>query len=76
VVAALLFVATGPAVIAFRCWGAGVQRAGPSVGALFVNLTPLFAAILSALFLGELPHMYHAIAFVLIVAGIVFSARR
>jgi drug/metabolite transporter (DMT)-like permease len=76
VAAALLFVATGPAVIAFRCWGAGVQRAGPSVGALFVNLTPLFTAILSTLFLGELPRVYHAIAFVLIVAGIVFSTRR
>jgi drug/metabolite transporter (DMT)-like permease len=74
--AALLFVAGGPAVIAFRCWGAGVQRAGPSVGALFVNLTPLFTAILSALFLGELPHLYHGVAFALIVAGIVISTRR
>jgi drug/metabolite transporter (DMT)-like permease len=74
--AALLFVATGPAVIAFRCWGAGVQRAGPSVGALFVNLTPLFTAILSALFLGELPRAYHAVAFLLIAGGIVLSSRR
>jgi len=76
VVAALLYVAIGPAIIAFRCWGAGVQRAGPSVGAFFVNLTPLFTAILSAAFLGEAPHLYHAIAFTLIVGGIVFSARR
>lgn len=76
VAAALLYVAVGPAIIAFRCWGAGVQRAGPSVGAFFVNLTPLFTAILSAAFLGEPPHLYHAIAFALIVGGIVFSARR
>ena len=76
VVAALLYVAIGPAIIAFRCWGAGVQRAGPSVGAFFVNLTPLFTAILSAAFLGEAPHLYHAIAFGLIVGGIVFSARK
>jgi drug/metabolite transporter (DMT)-like permease len=76
VLAALLYVAIGPAIIAFRCWGAGVQRAGPSVGAFFTNLTPLFAAIMSAAFLGETPHLYHAVAFVLIVAGIVFSARR
>jgi drug/metabolite transporter (DMT)-like permease len=74
--AALLYVAVGPAIIAFRCWGAGVQRAGPSVGAFFVNLTPLFTAVLSAAFLGEAPHLYHAIAFALIVGGIVFSARR
>jgi drug/metabolite transporter (DMT)-like permease len=74
--AALLYVAVGPAVIAFRCWGAGVQRAGPSVGAFFTNLTPLFAALLSSAFLGEAPHLYHGAAFALIVGGIVFSARR
>lgn len=73
--AALLFVAVGPAIIAFRCWGAGVQRAGPSVAGFFSNLTPLFAALMSSAFLGELPHLYHVLAFALIVAGIVVSSR-
>ncbi len=72
--AALLYVAVGPAVIAFRCWGAGVQRAGPSVAGFFANLTPLFAAMMSAAFLGEAPHLYHGIAFALIVGGIALSA--
>jgi drug/metabolite transporter (DMT)-like permease len=75
VAAALLFVATGPAIIAMRCWGAGVQRAGPAVGAFFTNLTPLFAALLSSAFLGELPHLYHVAAFALIVGGIAYSSR-
>ncbi len=75
VIAALLYVAIGPAIIAFRCWGAGVQRAGPTVGSFFVNLTPLFTALMSTLFLGEMPHWYHVFAFALIVGGIVFSAR-
>ena len=74
--AALLFVAVGPAIIAFRCWGAGIQRAGPSVAGFFSNLTPLFAALMSSAFLGELPHLYHVLAFVLIVGGIVVSSRR
>jgi len=74
--AALLYVAVGPAVIAYRCWGMGVQRVGPAIAGFFSNLTPLFAALLSAAFLGELPHLYHAIAFVLIVGGIVVSSRR
>jgi drug/metabolite transporter (DMT)-like permease len=73
--AALAFVAIGPAIIAFRCWGAGVQRAGPSVAAFFSNLTPLFAAVLSSAFLGEAPHVYHGMAFLLIAAGIVVSSR-
>jgi drug/metabolite transporter (DMT)-like permease len=75
VAAALLFVALGPAVLAFAMWGAGVRRAGPAIGAFFVNLTPLFTALLSSAFLGELPHAYHALAFGLIVGGIVVSAR-
>jgi drug/metabolite transporter (DMT)-like permease len=73
--AALLYIAVGPAIIAYRCWGAGVQRAGPAIAGLFSNLTPLFAAVMSAVFLGELPHLYHAAAFALIVGGIVFSSR-
>ena len=73
---ALLYVGLGPALIAFRCWGAGVQQAGPSVAAFFSNLTPLFAALLSLLFLGEMPHLYHACAFALIVGGIVVSSRQ
>jgi drug/metabolite transporter (DMT)-like permease len=59
-----------------RCWGAGVMRAGPNVGAFFINLTPLFTALLSSAFLKEPPHLYHALAFALIVGGIVVSARR
>jgi drug/metabolite transporter (DMT)-like permease len=74
--AALLFVAAGPAVLAYALWGAGIRRAGPGIGAFFVNLTPLFTALLSSAFLGELPHAYHVLAFLLIVGGIVVSAKR
>lgn len=74
--AALLYVAVGPSVLAFRCWGTGVQRVGPSIAAFFNNLTPLFAALMSAAFLGERPQLFHGAAFLLIVGGIVFSSRR
>ena len=74
--AVLLFVALGPALIAYRCWGAGVGRAGPTLASFFSNLTPLFAALLSAALLGEPPRLYHVVAFALIVGGIVVSARR
>lgn len=74
-VAALAFIAVGPAILAFRCWTSGVQRAGPTAAAFFINLTPLFTALLSAAFLRELPHWYHGAAFALIVGGIVLSSR-
>ena len=72
----LVFVAVGPAVLAYRCWGLGVQQAGPAIAGFFANLTPLFAALLSAAFLGELPQLFHGLAFALIVTGIVVSAKQ
>ena len=76
VVAALTYVAAGPAILAYRCWGIGVQRVGPAIAGFFSNLTPLFAAVMSAAFLGELPQAFHVVAFALIVGGIVLSTRR
>jgi drug/metabolite transporter (DMT)-like permease len=74
--AALAFIAVGPAIVAYRSWGLGVQRVGPNIAGFFSNLTPLFAALFSAAFLGEPPHLYHGLAFLLIVGGIVVSSRR
>ena len=76
VLAALLYVAVFPAIVAYRSWALGVQRVGPNVAGFFNNLTPLFAALMSAAFLGEAPQPYHGLAFVLIVGGIVLSSRR
>lgn len=73
---ALVFLALGPSVVAYRCWGLGVAAAGPALAGFFSNLTPLFAALLSAALLGEPPHLYHAAAFTLIVAGIAASTWR
>jgi len=75
-VLSLLFVAVGPAVLAYRAWGIGVQRAGPTVASFFGNLTPLLTALMSSALLGDLPQLYHGAAFVLIVCGIVVSSRR
>jgi drug/metabolite transporter (DMT)-like permease len=74
-IAALVYVAVGPSLLAYRCWGLGVQRVGPTIAGFFANLTPLFAAVMSALVLGDQPELYHAIAFVLIVGGIVVSSK-
>ena len=75
-IAALVYVAFGPSLLAYRCWGLGVQSVGPNVAGFFANLTPIFAATLSALALGELPQIYHVVAFVMIIGGIVVSSRK
>ncbi len=74
--AALLYVALGPAILAYRSWGLGIQRVGPNIAGFFANLTPLFAAVMSTVLLGDAPHPYHAAAFVLIAGGIVVSSKK
>jgi drug/metabolite transporter (DMT)-like permease len=70
----ILFIAIGPSLIAYRCWGQGVNRAGPTVAAFFANFIPLFTALFSAAILGEPPGLFHAVAFALIFAGIWVSS--
>ena len=70
----ILFVAIGPSLIAYRCWGLGVSKAGPTVAAFFANFIPLFTALFSAAILGEPPELFHGLAFGLIVAGIIISS--
>ena len=72
----IVFVAIGPSLIAYRCWGLGVNGAGPTVAAFFANFIPLFTALLSAAMLGEPPQLFHGLAFALIVAGIVISSKK
>jgi drug/metabolite transporter (DMT)-like permease len=76
VAAALLYVAVGPSLLAYYCWGRGVAQGGPALAAFFNNLTPLFAAVLSAWVLGDRPAWFHGVAFTLIVGGIAVSAWR
>jgi drug/metabolite transporter (DMT)-like permease len=73
---ALLFIAVGPAILAYRFWGLGVQRSSPAVAGFFGNLMPLFTALLSIPLLGQTPQLYHGLAFALIVGGIMVSSRR
>ena len=73
-VALIIFVAIGPSLIAYRCWGLGVNGAGPTVAAFFANLIPLFTALLSAAILGDPPLLFHGLAFALIVIGILVSS--
>jgi len=70
-----VYVALAASIVAYWLWGVGVAEAGPSAAAFFINLTPLFAALLSAGWLSEPPRWYHGAAFALIAAGIVVTSR-
>jgi drug/metabolite transporter (DMT)-like permease len=72
---ALTYVALLPSLVAYFCWDRGVARAGAVLPMYFVNLTPVFAGLLSYFFLGEAIGLHHLIGGALIIAGIHLASR-
>ncbi len=74
-VAALAYVTIFPSLIAYFCWDRGVARAGAVLPMYFVNLTPVFAGLLSYAVLGEDIGLHHLLGGALIIAGIHLASR-
>ena len=73
--AALAYVVLLPSIVAYFCWDRGVDRAGAVLPMYFVNLTPVFAALLSTIFLAEPIGLYHVAGGALILSGIHLANR-
>jgi drug/metabolite transporter (DMT)-like permease len=72
----VLFVALAPSLIAQLSFIRGVELIGPGRAGIFVNLVPIFGALLSVLILGETFAFYHASALALVIGGIMFAEQR
>lgn len=72
----LMYVATVPSLLAYFAWDRAIASAGAQLPVFFVTLTPAFAAMLSTLLLGELPHWYHGVGLAAILVGIWIAQRR
>lgn len=72
----LAFVVLFPSFLSQIFFLRSVQLVGPGRAGLFVNLVPIFAAILAVLVLGELFQLYHALALGLVLGGIWLAERR
>ena len=70
---ALAFVALGPAFIAQLTYMRGVELIGPGRAGVFVNLVPIFGAIMAVVILGEPFALYHVLALLLVVGGIAIA---
>ena len=69
------YVALFPSIVAYFCWNRGVAVIGANRTGLFINLIPVFAAVLAITFLGETLEVYHLAGMALIVAGFVMFNR-
>lgn len=71
----MAFVAIFPSCLAQLYFMRGVDLIGPGRAGVFLNLVPVFTAILAVVLLGEPFAMHHLIALVLVISGILLSQR-
>ena len=72
----LIYVAIFPAIAAYYFWQKGVEIIGPNRASMFIQLMPLFSAIMAIVFFGEKFELYHCAGAILILSGIYFSNRK
>jgi drug/metabolite transporter (DMT)-like permease len=71
----ILYVAIFPSCLAQLFYLRGVDLIGPGRAGVFVNLVPVFAAILAVLLIAEPFALFHAVALALVVGGIWLAQR-
>ena len=72
---ALAYVALGPAFAAQMAFMRGVELIGPGRAGVFVNLVPVFGAIMAVALLGEPFAAYHVVALALVIGGIAVAQK-
>ena len=70
-----LAVALFPSCLAQLFFMRGVDLIGPGRAGVFVNLVPIFAALMAVVFLGQAFQWYHAAALLLVLGGIWVAQR-
>lgn len=71
----ILYTTIFPSIIGQALFIRGIELIGGNAAGLFVNLVPIFGAILAVLLLGESFQFYHAMALTLVLGGIIFAQR-
>ncbi|AVG18302.1 MULTISPECIES: DMT family transporter [Chromobacteriaceae] len=66
----VLFAGIGSSLLAAYLWMRGIQKLGSERTAIFMNLLPLFTAVLASALLGETIHHYHWLGGGLILLGV------
>ncbi|MDI4235640.1 DMT family transporter [Bradyrhizobium sp. Arg237L] len=72
----LIYVAVFPSTLAYLCFNRGVQLIGANRTAPFFHVVPVFGTVLSIIFLGEHPQLFHFIGFALVLSGVFVASRK
>ncbi|HQO28826.1 MAG TPA: DMT family transporter [Accumulibacter sp.] len=65
-----------PGFLGYVFYNRAVGEVGASKASLFIHLMPVFGTLLSAIFLDEIPHLYHYLGIALIFTGIYLTTAR
>ena len=74
--AILIYVVLFPAIAAYYCWQKGVEVIGPNRASMFIQLMPLFSAVMAIIIFKEKFELFHFIGAAFIVSGIYLSNRK
>ena len=66
----IFYASIGPALISYLLWIKSVKIIGASKSGLFLNLIPVFSALISIIFLNEKLKIFHIVGALLIFLGI------
>ena len=72
----LFYVVIFPAIAAYYCWQKGVEIIGPNRATMFIQLMPLFSAVMAIVIFKEKFELYHFVGACFIVSGIYLSNRK
>ena len=72
----LIYVAIFPAIAAYYFWQKGVAIIGPNRASMFIQLMPLFSAIMAIIFFEEIFELYHFVGAIFILSGIYLSNKK
>jgi drug/metabolite transporter (DMT)-like permease len=72
----LFYVAVFPSTVAYLCFNRGVALIGANRAAPFFHLVPVFGTVMSIVFLGEHPQLFHFIGFALVLTGVFVASRQ
>ena len=72
----LFYVVVFPAIAAYYCWQKGVEIIGPNRASMFIQLMPLFSAVMAVIIFNEKFEFYHFAGAAFIVSGIYLSNKK
>ncbi len=72
----LLYVVIFPAIAAYYCWQKAIELIGPNRSSMFIQLMPLFSAVLAIIIFKERFQLFHFIGATFIISGIYLSNRK